>query len=144
MTTREAGRLALLVLVTASSGCASSTQRTVEGDRPEDRSTTTEVKWHANAEEVRLAAGREAASRGEFARALTEFRTVYRNLFAEPDQRAQALYQTALVQSNALYRRHDTQQAVETLQKLLDEFPQSEWRDDAEQLLFSLGELPRR
>jgi outer membrane protein assembly factor BamD (BamD/ComL family) len=142
MTTRHA--LALLVLAAVTAGCATGSQQTTEGDRPEDRETTTTVQLHTNDAEIRLTAGRDAASRGDYSRALSEFRTVYRNQFAKPEQRAQALYQIALVQSNALYLQRDNQAAVATLRKLLDEFPDSEWRDEAEQMLFSLGELPNR
>jgi hypothetical protein len=143
MTIRNVLALAV-ALAAAASGCATGIQQTTEGDRPEDRETTTTVRLHTSDADVRLAAGRDAASHGDFALALSEFRAVYRNQFATREQRAQALYQIALVQTNALYLKRDDQAAVATLRKLLDEFPDSEWRDEAEQMLFSLGELPNR
>jgi len=130
----------------ALAGCVGAVRRDVESDRPEDRGRqeSAEVKVHLNPDEGRIANGRDAAARGEWANALGQFDAVYGNQSAKPELRAQALYQSALVHSNALNPRRDPVRATAAARQLIAEFPQSEWRDEAQALVESLDPAPPR
>jgi len=130
--------LVLVAVAGIAAGCATPDRRVVEADRIEERTSTAKVNLHLDPDVGHLELGRAAASEGNFTTALEEFGTVYRHTSGEPELRAQALYQTALVQSNALNARRDLAAAEATARKLIEEFPKSEWRDDAEKLLATL------
>jgi hypothetical protein len=140
-----ASRIRVLALVVAAAcGCFGVPQTRVEGETPDERRSSTKVNLSLDADEGRLERGRDAAARGEYATALGLFDAVSRNASAKPELRAQALYQAALVQSNALNPRRDTAQAAATARKLVADFPDSEWRDEAQQLIDTLAPAPAR
>jgi hypothetical protein len=130
-------------LLTAA-GCSGEVRTTSQGDDLSSQRTTTSATLHTSKDDVLLEEGRKAAAIGAYTTAADRFTTVYQHLDAGAERRADALYHLGLVQSNLLNTKRDTQQAVATFRKLLDEFPKSKWRDDAEQALASLQKSARK
>ncbi len=122
----------------AVSGCSGEVRTTSQGDDLSSQRTTTAATLHTNKDDVLLEQGRKAASVGEYATAAGRFEAVYQHLDAGPERRANALYHLGLVQSNLLNTKRDSQQAMATFRKLLDEFPKSDKRDATEQAIAGL------
>jgi len=131
----DATLAAALLLGTA---CAARVEQRVEGDSASSERVTQSTSFSLNKDEALLEQGRQAVAAGEYARAESAFDTVYRNPGAKAEKRAQALFLRGSVQANVLNPKRDTAAALVSYEKLIAEFPQSEWRDDAEQATTSL------
>lgn len=131
----DATLAAALLLGTA---CAARVEQRVEGDGSSSERVTQSTSFSLNKDDALLDQGRQAVAAGDYARAESAFDTLYRNTGAKAEKRAQALFLRGSVQANVLNPKRDTAAALASYEKLIAEFPKSEWRDDAEQAMTSL------
>lgn len=135
-------RAALAAALWLGTACAARIEQRVEGDDSSSERVTQSTSFSLNKDDALLDQGRQAVAAGDYARAESAFDTVYRNSGAKAEKRAQALFLRGSVQANVLNPKRDVPGALACYEKLIAEFPKSEWRDDAEQALASLRRTP--
>jgi outer membrane protein assembly factor BamD (BamD/ComL family) len=111
-------------------GCFGRATRT-ETRTDEEASTGTSISLHRSTEKALLERGRQYVMDGRFDQAIAAFTRLYENVEAKPESRAEALLELGRVHSHILNPRRDEAKAVESFQKLADEFPESKLRDEA-------------
>jgi outer membrane protein assembly factor BamD (BamD/ComL family) len=119
-------------------GCAPRVQQTVAGDDSSTERVSQKTTFSLDKDDALLDKGREAAASGDFATAESAYDELYRSTSAKAEKRAQALFLRGSVQSNLLNPDRDPDAALASYQAVVDEFPTSEWRDDAEHAIASL------
>lgn len=118
--------------------CAAHVEQRVQGDDSSSQQVTQSTSFSLSKDDALLDQARQAAAAGDYARAESTYDTLYRNTGAKAEKRAQALFLRGSVQANVLNPKRDVAAAIGSYEKLVAEFPKSEWRDDAEQALTSL------
>jgi tetratricopeptide (TPR) repeat protein len=99
------------------------------------------VTLHGSEEEAWLDRGRQMRAETAFDEAADLFRQVYELPSADQEHRAAALLELGLVHSDLLNPKKDHELALEYLRKLVDTYPDSEYREEAEQKIADIQEL---
>lgn len=124
--------LALLLL----SSCASTSTTTREED-----GTNTSFSFHGSGAEKDIAQARQLRVDGQYAEAATVLLGVYKSPNNESKFREEALLELSQVEAYLLNPSRDYDKALGYLEQLLEEFPDTEYRDEAEEQIKHINEL---
>ena len=130
-------RWAALAALGLLAGCATQSEQTRRATDQNDPGSSVSVTF-VSQDKAALDRGSQAILQGDYDGAAKTFESVYRNPSAKPDYRAHALYLLGTVQANALNPKRDPATALITFQKVVDEYPKSTWRRDAEDAMRTL------
>ncbi|MFH1845388.1 MAG: tetratricopeptide repeat protein [bacterium] len=118
----------LLLCLPCLISCAGSARRTADED-----SRDTSFSLYSSQPEAELDKGLFQKREGNYQAAAELFLAVYKDRSADSEYRERALYELAQVHSHLLNPTKDYDQALSYLEKLITEFPDSEYRADAEE-----------
>jgi hypothetical protein len=133
--------LATLIALPLLAGCGKKTvvERTstteITRDAEEESSVGTSVSFTDDTPEERMRAAGRAETAGDFKTAIGIYGDLYENEANSPEIREKALYRQALAYADAMNTRRDFTKATERLTLLLEEFQETEHREDAEAYL---------
>jgi tetratricopeptide (TPR) repeat protein len=136
---------ALLVAAMAVVSCGSpymQPSRTVE-EGPRGPETVDRGIILSPGAESQLRHGALLSSEGKFEEAARAYLRVYENPSHEAKHREEALLRLGGIYSNVLNTGKDYDKALHYLQKLLDEFPESRLREEAEEKIETIREMRR-
>ncbi len=125
---------ALLAIAGCSLGRVTSSERTT----PESSTSSVSMSLHKDEHEAALGRGKEAALAGRFDEAAGIFERVAADRSAKSELREQALLQLGSVFTNVLNPTRDEKRARGYYQALLDDFPESKLRTEAQQRIDEL------
>jgi hypothetical protein len=127
--------VALLVLaVILASSCVGRVAQQVD-DHGEYPSTSLSMSLHGSKDAALIERGRQYVMESKFDAAVEAFMEVYQNKQAEPEHRAEALFQLGGVYANILYPKRDEKTARTYYEELIADFPESDFRSNAEEAL---------
>jgi len=116
--------------------CASTSTTTREED-----GTNTSFSFHGSGAEKDIAQARQLRVDGQYAEAASLLLGVYKSPANESKFREEALLELSQVESYLLNPSRDYDKALGYLEQLLEEFPETEYRDEAEDQIKHLKEL---
>ncbi len=93
------------------------------------------VEFYSKSPKDQLRYAKHAESDGDHKLALAVYGKLYHNESAEAPIRAEALFRLAKIYSNLIYTYRDYDKAAHLFEKLISEFPHSEFRAYAEESL---------
>lgn len=128
--------VALLVAAGCSIGRTTRTETTTEGGF----STGASLSLHDDPAEAALERARDLARNGRYEEAAESFRRLYEDRDAKEEHRAAALFGLGETYSNVLNPDRDPARAREAFRRVVDEFPESDRKREAETRLQRLGD----
>ena len=127
-------RLALFALLPLLVSCVGRTS-SVETETTEGSTSSRSITLHGDSAEALVDQGKQHVLEGNYADPEAAFQAAYAKTGADPDHRAEALFELGEVYSNVLNPRRDHQKSLSYFAKLVEEFPESEFRERAEEYL---------
>lgn len=121
------------------SGCALGRTSTTERETALGQSQSTSFGVHGSSVDAALARGRQAVMDGRFEEATATFSEVVETTSASDEQRAEALFELGRVHTSVLNPKRDMDSARVCYQRVIDEYPDSKLRPDAEKNLQRLS-----
>lgn len=133
--------LAILIFLASVSliGCAGSS-RTQTTETDDGTSISTGFSLHGSQDAALIDRGKQAVRNGDYLGAAEAFRAVAESGTASSQLRAEALLRLGQVHADPMNPGKDPEKAVSVFQRLVEEFPDSELRNEAEQRLARLRE----
>ncbi len=122
----------LLAGLVLTCSCSLGRRTATQGATSEGYSSSASVSFHTEEDEAALEHGKQAAVDGKYEEAVTVLTRLYNNRSARAEFRASALLQLGSVFTNVLNPRRDEERAYDYFRKLVEEFPDSEHRAEAE------------
>jgi outer membrane protein assembly factor BamD (BamD/ComL family) len=113
----------------------------VNRDLDEQTEVDAGVRFSDDSPEERLRAAGRAATDGDYVSAIRIYSELERNEAAPPEIRETALYRLAMAYGNPLNSRRDYEKAARNLTRLLGEYPETRYRQDAETALAKYQEI---
>jgi len=133
-------RCLMIILATLFlTSCASTSSTTREED-----GTNTSFSFHGSGAEADIAKARQLRVDGQYNEAATLLLSVYKSPANESQFREEALFEVSQVHSYLLNSAKDYDKALGYLEQLLDEFPETEFRDEAEEQIKHIKALQSR
>ena len=122
--------LGFLLLVLLTGSC--SIGRTTRTETNTTSSIGSTISIHGSSAEAHLDRGKQYVIEGHFTNAAGEFEQAYTTPGADPEFRAEALFELGEAYTNILNPWRDSARALDYFRRLLEEFPDSEFVVDAE------------
>ena len=102
------------------------------------------VEFYSKSPKGQLRYAKHAASEGDYDLAISVYTRLYKDKSIGAAIRAEALFRLGKIYSSILYTNRDFDKAVYLFEKLISEFPNSEFRLDAEQSIKNIHKLSQR
>ncbi len=102
------------------------------------------TEFYSKSPEDQLRYAKHAASAGDYDLAIAVYTGLYKDRTTDAAIRAEALFRLAKTYSSLLYKNRDFDKAVYLFEKLLSEFPRSQFRGDAEESIKNINKLSQR
>ena len=128
------GALGLLVLPVLLGACVGRTTHT-QVTTDEESSYGSSISVHGSSAKAMLERGKQHVLEGRFTSAIASFRQAATDPDAESAIRAEALFELGEAHANLLNPARDAAKAAESFRKLIEEYPDSEFAEEAARYL---------